>query len=175
MRSLFRLKQMTIMSLHLVLLASGTAHAQMSNKPFVFKNTPGGIGMSVGGKQAIFNEKFFGEQPHNLVRDSSGNLLDIQNGPGRNVFVSYPGTDLFIPNYRGSSFKGARSDMTAGVFNAFFSPSSSGRSSVPYPQIQSGETISTWTTRVASGNTTVSYSGDSVVDNWTSQVCLICK
>ncbi len=149
---------------------AGEAHAQLNNKPFSFSNSSRGIGMSVGAQQAIINSKINNIQPKNLVRGSSGELLDVQQGPGRTAIVTRQGTNEFIPQFRGSSFRGDNLNMSVGVFNAYFSPSSA-RTGMPImAMVRSGATVSTWTGRVVSGGVPVSYTANNSIEDWTGQV-----
>ena len=63
--------------------------------------------------------------------------------------------------------------MSAGTFNRYFASSSDTDSNSysynPY-YVSSSETVSTWTTRVATDGYPASYSPGSVVDKWTSLV-----
>ena len=141
--------------------------AQLNNKPFSFKGTPnGGIGMSIGGQQAIITKKLTGITAENLVRSSGGILLNVTEGPGKSAIVSFQGGQI-IPTFKGSSWKGSNSDLSVGVFNTYFSTnhdSSAIRSPV---FLDSSATIHTWTSRVATGGYPTSYSPDSSVDAWT--------
>jgi len=147
-----------------------SALAQMDNRPFSFKGTPdGGIGMSVGGQQAILNDKILGFRPKNLVKSSSGILLDVARGPGNSAIVSNEGNSGFLPKYKGTSYKGDNLEMTAGVFNSYFSPRKGGYSGATLASVSSGSMVSTWTARVVSG-APVSFSPNSSVDGWTALV-----
>ena len=154
------------------------AAAQLSNKPFQFKNAPSGIGMSNGGKQAIINETLFGIRPDNIIRDSSGNLLSVEKTKGGSALVTYGGTDTVIPSYRGSDFSGSNQAMRVGVFNAFFTQDF-GRSSLYSSAIPSfmQSTVNTWTGRVAADNPMGEHiymgPGTDTVDAWTGQVLVL--
>ena len=148
-----------------------SALAQMDNRPFSFKGTPGGgIGMSIGGQQAILNDKILGFRPKNLVKNSSGILLDVTKGPGSSAIVGNEGNSGFLPKYKGTSYKGDNLEMTAGVFNSYFSPREGSYSGATLAaNISSGSMVSTWTARVVSG-APVSFSPNSSVDGWTALV-----
>lgn len=152
-------------------LFSTQAHAQLNNKPFSFKGTPdGGVGMSIGGQQALINQKILGTTPDNLLRDAGGKLLDVTKGPGGAAIVSKEGNGGFLPKYKGTSFKGTNLNISVGVFNAYFSPRtlSGGVSrSATYENLHSGAVINSWTARVTSGGAPVSYVNDSI-DTWTA-------
>ncbi len=148
------------------------AIAQMSNQPFSFRNG-GGVGMSVGGREAIINDKILGSRPDNLVRGPGGELLDVQKGPGGVALVSYPGTGQFIPQYRGISFREYHPEMAAGTFNGFFMPSMYSSSYLYSSPSTSGATVSTWTSRVISGGMPISYQEGNVVDSWTGQALIM--
>lgn len=157
------------------LFFSAAANAQMGNQPFSFGNAQGG-GMSVGGKQAIINEKALGIAPNTLLRGSGGELLDVQNGPGGSVLTSYSGTTHSIPGYKGVSIQEAHPDMTVGIFNGFFLPTLYSTGYSPYSTsvgTLSGATISTWTSRVTSGGMPLSYLTGNAVDGWTGQVLIM--
>ncbi len=148
-----------------------SALAQMDNRPFSFKGTPdGGIGMSIGGQQAIINDKILGLRPDNLVRSSTGILLDVSRGPGRSAIVANEGNSGFLPKYKGTSFRGDNLDMTVGVFNSFFSPRQSGYAGATKASTYSGSVVSSWTSRVVSDGAPVSYVPNNSVDNWTALV-----
>jgi hypothetical protein len=150
-----------------------TVHAQLNNKPFSFKGSPdGGVGMSLGGRQAILNKEIFGVTPKNLVRGFDGQLLDVTRGPGHSAIVSHEGGG-FIPSYRGSSSFRANEDVSVGVFNSYFSPSQGSSATPVLARLTSSAVISTWTARVATGGTPVSYSPDSSVDAWTGMVHIL--
>ena len=147
------------------------AHAQMNNKPFSFNTPDGGVGMSTGGQQAIINQEVLGTTPDNLIRNSSGVLLDVQEGPGNTAIVSNEGASGFLPKYKGTSYKGSNLDLSVGVFNSFFSPkSSNGVTGRTIASIHTGGTISSWTARVTSGGSAVSYLPNNTVDAWTALV-----
>jgi len=167
--SAFVLPLLTVASLSYV------ANAQLNNKPFSFKGTPdGGIGISSAGKQAIINYENFNIKPSTMLRGSGGQLLNVTEGLGTSVIVTPQGGSTIIPSYKGTSYKGNNSAMSAGAFNAYFVSSFSGDngSSMPYyPYFaSSSESVSTWTTRVATNGYPASYSPGSVVDKWTSLV-----
>lgn len=149
----------------------GAASAQMNNRPYAFKTITGGVGMSMGGKQAILNQKIYGVSPENMVRAPDGVLLDVQKGPGGAAIVSTEGGG-FIPSYRGTSFRGNNTDMAVGVFNSYFTPgvSDSGGGGSAYAHAHAGAVISTWTARVTSGGQPVSYLPGNTVDTWTGMV-----
>lgn len=150
--------------------ACASAHAQLiSNEPFSFRGAPGGVGISIGGQQAILNKEIFNQHPDNMVRDPAGRLLSVTEGPGESAFVSYPGTGTFIPQFR-TSWKSSRQLGAAIAGNNYYQPAiffSSADSIVAAP---SGATVSTWTARVSSGDMPISYLQSNVIDNWTGQV-----
>lgn len=148
------------------------AQAQMNNKPFSFKGSPdGGVGMSIGGKQAIINQEIFGSTPKNMIRGADGQLLSLSMGEGRVAIVSNEGNSGFLPGFKGSSFRGNNPDMSYGVFNTFFSPrNNDGISSSTLAALHTGSVISTWTARVATGSEGISYLPSSSVDSWTAMV-----
>lgn len=153
-----------------LLAVPDAAFAQMNNRPYSFRLSPGGgVGMSIGGQQAILNDKLLGVQPKNLVRDQNGYLLDITKGPGSSAIVSSFGTGAPIPGFHGRSYTGDNPMMAVGVFNNYFIPSAAG-SGCCSSQEKSGTVINTWTARVVSGGIGVSYNNDSLVDVWTGQV-----
>lgn len=143
------------------------AEAQLNNKPFQFRGSPdGGLGMSAGGKQAIINYEINGIKPENLLRSSSGRLVDVTQGKGRTAIVSSQGET--VPSYKGTSFRGDSSDMAVGVFNAYFSPDRGRSSTGPSNgSVTSSAVVNTWTGRIITGGAPVSYSPASVVDVWT--------
>lgn len=145
------------------------AWAQLNNKPFSFNTPSGGVGMSVGGKQAILNKELFNMKPDNMLRDINGSLLSVTEGRGNTAIVNYEGGSV-IPSYRGTSYKGDNSSWSAGVFNTFFMSNNESLSGFPtYAQMQTGAAISTWTSRVTTGMP-VSYMPSNSVDMWTSMV-----
>ena len=165
-------KILTILVALFSALGASSSYAQLNNQPFAFRGTPsGGLGMSIGGRQAILDNKIFGITPRNLVRGTSGILLDVTKGVGNTAIVNRQGGGV-IPSYRGSSYKGANSDMAFGVFNSFFSPrqASSSSAAASLAATDSGSVVSTWTARIVSGGAPVSFSPYSSVDNWTSLV-----
>lgn len=157
-----------------LLFISPIAGAQMSNAPFSFHNNPGGgVGMSVGGRQALINEKILGATPDNLVRGPSGELLDVQKGPGGSAITSHPGTGQVIPQYRGTGFQGNQSEMAREAFTGYFLPFMFAISYAPSSDMHSAATVSTWTSRVLSGGMPISYLDGNVVDSWTGQVLIM--
>ena len=147
------------------------AYAQLNNKPFSFNTPDGGVGMSIGGQQAIINQEILNATPDNLVRNSSGVLLDVQEGPGNTAIVSNEGASGFLPKFKGTSYKGSNLDISVGVFNSFFSPkSSNGVTGRTIASIHTGGTISSWTARVTSGGSAVSYLPNNSIDTWTAIV-----
>lgn len=157
----------------LMLLSANIANGQLiSNKPFSFRGSNGGVGMSTGGKQAILNDKIFDSRPENMVRAPDGELLSVQKGAGDSAFVSYPGTGQFIPQYKGESYKGDGFEMGVGIFNGFFLPIGKNVGFF-YPE-NSSTAISTWTARVISGGIPVFYQGDNdSVETWTGNVFML--
>lgn len=152
------------------LIISSTAFTQMNNEPYSFNNAPG-AGMSVGGKQAILNEKIFGQTPDNLVRGPSGQLLDVTEGPGHSAIVSYPGNGRFIPGFKGADFRGGNTGMAAGAFNSFFTPSYSRTSYAAYSAqaySQTGHVVSSWTSRAVNGP--AAFTGTNSIESWTGMV-----
>ncbi len=155
-------------ALIIVLAMIGSARAQMDNKPFSFRNSPGGgPGMSTGGRQAILNEKIFGSSPRNLQRGPDGRLLDVTRGPRRSAIVSFEGDGGFIPRFRGTSFRGDNPFMQVGIFNGFFGPSHD-RGSFSYNDFQTTSIINSWVMSVAQGDAPAHYyGGGSTIDSWT--------
>lgn len=149
-----------------------TAEAQFNNKPFSFKGTAdGSVGISIGGQQALLNKKILGSIPDNLVRSSTGQLLSLSRGPNHSAIVSFEGDGGFIPSFRGTSFRGSNTDLSAGVFNAFFSPSNGGgTSSHTQANLLSGNLVNTWTARVANDGAPISFRPSNSVDAWTGMV-----
>lgn len=142
--------------LMLTLGGSGQADAQLNNRPYSFKNSAdGGMGMSLGGRQAIINEKLYGFTPDNLQRDASGGLIDIVRGPGRSAIAFRHGSTEPLPFYRGSSFRGSYDDMQAGIFNSYFGSSYDGpyyfggSPGTGYSGSSTASTIDSWTSLVA--------------------------
>ncbi len=171
-----KFEKSVIVIIGFIIVPVSLASAQLiSNKPFSFKNSGNSsVGMSVGGKQAIINDKLLDSRPDNLLRSQSGELLNVQKGADGSAFVSYPGTGQFIPEYRGTSFKNGSPEMGVGVFNGFFVPMG-GNMGIFYPQ-NSGVTVSTWTARVISGGIPVFYQGeDDAIETWTGNVFMMNK
>lgn len=175
MKLLFTKTPVFSLSVMPLLLFNNVAIAQMSNAPFSFRNSPGGeAGMSVGGRQAIINEKIMDLRPDNLLRAPGGELLDVQKGPGGSAITSYFGTGQIIPQYRGTGFQGNHPEMAVGVFNGYFLPLTFTSSYDPSSGLLfSGATVSTWTSRVISGGLPLSYLDGNVVDSWTGQVLIM--
>ncbi|MCB1682137.1 MAG: hypothetical protein H6858_04575 [Rhodospirillales bacterium] len=147
------------------------AQAQMNNKPFSFNTPDGGVGMSVGAKQAIINQQVYDSTPKNMLRNAEGQLLSVTKGENNYPIVTNADGTAVIPNYRGTSYKGSNLEMSVGVFNSFFSPRNSNDSPV-YLSASNGQTgpvISTWTARVASGEP-VSFVANNSIDTWTGLV-----
>lgn len=148
-------------------LADG-AFAQMSNRPYAFPNTAtGGVGMSEAGRQAVLNDRFFGETPNVLIRDAGGSLVDVRKGPNSTAIVSTP-DGQFVPGFRGRSFRDGSAGMTVGVFNAFFTPNRRGASRYLPTRVSSDESVTVWTARVVSDSAFVGGRGS--VDVWTGLV-----
>ncbi len=166
------LKHCGLLAILLLSLMPATAQAQLNNRPFSFNTPSGSVGMSLGGRQAIINDKLFNVHPDNLVRGTGGVLVDVAKGPGNSAITFRYGTGESIPGFRGTSFRGDNTDMAAGVFNAYFSPSAGKSSGLnTYAHIHTGATVSTWTARITSGGVPVSYLGAAnPVDAWTGQV-----
>lgn len=167
-----RRRHNAVLALLFVGISGSGAVAQLNNMPYAFRGAvDGGVGMSVGGKQAILNEQITGVTPYNMVRGVDGQLLDVQKSFGGSAIVSYPGTTQTIPHYYGTSYREGRPDISVGVFNNFFTPSNSGGGYSSVSHIHSGATVSTWTGRVLTGGVPVSYLGeDNPVDAWTGGV-----
>ncbi len=149
-----------------VLMAPQVAEAQMNNRPYSFKGSSGGgVGMSLGGRQAILNEEVFDATPDNLLRGPNGQLLDVIEGPGHSALPAFEGGGGFLPGYRGTSFRGGNSSMQAGVFNSFFASTNSDDYS--YTDYQTSAVMDSWISGISHGG--YYGSGDSV-SSWTSMV-----
>lgn len=156
-----------------LLCFANSASAQISNAPYSF-NKGAGSGMSLGGRQAIINEKLYREHPDNIVRSANGELLDVTKGPGDSAFVSYSGTGNIIAPYRGIGFSYGSPLMSAGAFNYFFAPTASTyytAYSAP-ARLSSWASVSTWTSSVTSG-APVSFTQGDTVDGWTGQAWML--
>ena len=147
-----------LMALALTILAATAAQAQISNKAFSFDGA-NGLGMSDAGKQAIINQKLIGATPDVLLRDSSGQLLGVEKGPGGVPIVTAPGGEI-LPSYHGPSWKGANPELAAGVFNPYFVMRQRARASLA---LTSSQTVDVWTDTVQMGGP--SGYGSSV-DQW---------
>jgi len=144
-------------------VSSGSASAQISNKPFDFGSS-GGVGMSVAGKQAIMNQKLFGSTPSVLLKGPNGHLLGLANGPGSTAIVTSPSGEL-LPGYKGRGWSSG--SWGAGTFNAFFA-GARGSDSLSIASNSSGASVDSWTGQVLSGS---SFGGSgSSVDQWTDMV-----
>ena len=152
----------------LISSVNNVALAQLNNKAFSFNTPNGGVGMSIGGKQAILNKEILNSVPTNLVRSNTGTLLNVTKNKGGAAIVNYEGGS-FIPSFRGSSFRGDHTDWFAGAFNSFFVPNNGNASTPRFLSYQTGANISTWTGRVST-NTPVSYTPNNTVDTWTGMV-----
>lgn len=154
-------------------MVSATAYTQMRNEPYTFRNAPNGMGMSIGGQQAILNERLFGETPRNLVRGPSGQLLDVTRGPGHSAIVSFQGNGGIIPGYKGADYRQGNAGMAVGVFNSFFTPSyysgTSYASYAAYGDSQTGAIVSSWTSKAMS-DYGPAYSGSNSIEGWTGMV-----
>lgn len=150
-------------------LSAAPAFAQLQNSPFSFRNNPsGGIGMSPGGRQAILNDKLLDRTPSVILRDPSGQLLSLREGPDNSAIVAVPGGN-FIPGYRGRDFRRPGSGMGVGVFNAYFLPRRDRSGGAYAVQADSADLINTWTLRVmADGSAGLGVGGP--VDLWTAMV-----
>lgn len=153
-----------LLSLVLLLVTAGLAYAQLNNRPYAFKNSPGGLGMSNAGKQAIINDKILGSTPDNLVRGPDGYLLDVIKGPGNVVIVRKDNNGSIIPGYRGTDFRGGHSEMEAGAYNLFFTSDDSDRNYYMYDKYQTAAIIGAWIAAVAPGT---SYDPANPVTSWT--------
>lgn len=150
------------------LLLPTYVQGQLNNKPFSF-NTPSGMpGMSIGGMEAVLNDKILGMRPENMVRGTDGRLLTLMEGPGNSAIVSYPGGS-FIPGYKGSGYAEGNSLMSAGAFNPYFVTREETQGGFYAMMVTSGDTINTWTGRIVSGSP-VSYAPYNSVDSWTGMV-----
>lgn len=153
------------------IVATGEVSAQMSNRPFSF-NAPGpsGVGMSVGGQQAILNRELTGRNPDALLRDDTGRLLGFVRGPGRSVIVFSPGGET-LPGFR-HDFRNGAAGLTAGAFNRFFvpQPGDSAPAVLISPQGTTTDLINTWTTRVVSGDGSAGFGAPNAVTVWTGYI-----
>lgn len=143
--------------------------AQMNNEPYSFKGA--GSGMSIGGKQALLNQKILGQTPDNLLRSLDGQLLTVDRGPGHAAIVSIPGEGNFLPGYK-TDYKQGRSDLNAGVFNSFFD---SGDGYTGYALMGAPGTsavINAWTRYAGydGHNYSAIYAPQNSVDVWTGMV-----
>lgn len=143
---------------------ASVSYAQMDNRPYSFKNSPGGLGMSDGGRQAIINQKILDKTPDNLLRGPDGLLLDVIKGPGNVVIVRREDNGGFVPGYRGTDFRGGNLQMQTGAFNPFFSPSNESRSYSAYQDYQTAAIIGAW---ISSVTPVLSYDPANTVTSWT--------
>lgn len=149
-------------------MAATPAAAQLQNSPYSFRNSPGGgVGMSIGGRQAILNDELLGRTPSVILRDPSGQVLSLQEGPDGTAIVSVPGGN-FIPGYRGQDFRQGNLAMSVGIFNAFFGPRRDRVGGAYAVQADSADLVNTWTLRVMSDGG--GYGGTGPVDMWTAMV-----
>lgn len=164
MKSMPRILMLVAVAMVTTILLTGVVRAQMDNRPYSFPNSPGGLGMSDGGRQAIINQKILDGTPDNLLRGPDGLLLDVIKGPGNVVILRREDNGGFVPRYRGNDFRGGNADMQAGVFNLFFSPSYSGRSPYTYADYQTAAVIGAWIASVTPG---LPYDPANTVTSWT--------
>lgn len=154
----------------LIVSATPSSHAQMSNRPFAFNTGgSGSVGMSPAGRQAILGKELFGATPDVLLRSPDGRLLvGPVRGPGRSAIVFSPDGQS-LPGYR-RDFRNGRRGLSAGAFNAFFIPRNSNRNRGYVPTAAPADAlVNTWTARVLS-NTGIQYGPPSVVGFWTGAV-----
>lgn len=151
------------------MLMAAPAMAQMNNEPIQLGTGGDGLGMSIGGQQAIIDKELHGVTPDHLVRDSSGALLEIERGPDHLAIVSVPGGNV-IPGYKGRGL-GLRNNFP------FFSATSGTSSYAPSLisiGLASSRQISGWTYAAMAGTTEEGRSwmpsGPSSIDVWTAQV-----
>lgn len=148
---------------------SGDAAAQLiSNQPFEFsRRGGGGVGMSLGYRQAIIEEKLFNRRPENLLRDATGALVEIERGPSHQAFVRQqaspflPGASAGRPGRLfGASGGGVGFGLSVGGFSV-------GGLGVGY-----GGGLGLEYGLLEAGGTLVSYSppAASPIDGWISQL-----
>lgn len=88
MMSTGRILGTALLTLFLCGIALDAAAQLISNKPYEFsRRGGGGVGMSLGYRQAIIEEQLFNRRPENLLRDATGALLEIERGPSNQAFV----------------------------------------------------------------------------------------
>jgi len=155
----------------LIPISTTVVDAQVSNRPFQF-NTSGssGLGMSIGGKQAILNQELFGATPRNLLRNQSGELVGVESGPRRVPIVTAPGGQ-FIPGFR-RTFRDRSPGLRVGVFNASFVPEArlSSNAALLFDDF-SGANVDIWTVRVLSrGAAGFAFRPGDPVTSWTGYV-----
>lgn len=164
MRPFLRIFMLVAVAAVMTVPLIGKVYAQMNNRPYSFRNSPGGLGMSDAGRQAIINRKVFNETPENLMRGPDGLLLDVFKGPGNVVILRREGGGGVVPGYRGRDFRGGNADMRAGVFNLFFSPAYAARSLSTYEDYQTAAIIGAWIASVEPG---IPYDPANPVTSWT--------
>jgi len=81
----------------LLATAATPASAQAGNSPY----QPGGVGLSVGARQAILNSRVLGVRPRNMVRGADGSLVSITRR-GDQALLRSSDTGEFIPGGRSS-------------------------------------------------------------------------
>lgn len=144
-----------------VVALSGTAAAQMDNRPFTFGFSGKGIGLSPAARQAIIDKEIRGSTPNNLLRNP-GNLGRIKRGTGGlAIIVDRHGEHTVRQTGRPASLG------RAGDFNSF-SVKFDGLPYLPEMGTSSGGMVDGWTGSVH-GYVTV---GGNSVDQWTSMVHL---
>ncbi len=139
---------------------SGTAGAQMNNKPYSFGSGP--IGISKAGRQAIIDQKLNGSTPDNLFRDGFGNLQSATRGPeGVPILTDRAGIQDV-----GRAGRHSPLGQDPGRFNSFFVKLHGSSNGLPPESSSSGQMIDGWTGNVQ-GIATI---GGNSVDVWTGMV-----
>lgn len=153
-------------------LIGTAAESQISNEPYRFRGGAS-VGLSNAAREAILRQKLLNETPRDLVRGPSGELLDVQKGPGGSAIVSERGGRI-IPGFRGRPLFRSGAGVSVGIFNAFFltRPSdSTGLAAFFSSGAQTRTSIAGWTGMVSNGvGAGMVPAGYSPVESWTTQV-----
>lgn len=140
--------------LGLLLLAGAPALAQ-TNQPY----QPGGVGMSLGYRQGILNDKLLGSRPKSLVRGPNGELLDLQQ-QGHQAFLRSPDSGAFIPGARPNSGWIFGLGTGLGWGGGYYQPAFSSGATARYAGFSiSGGNIFSWIAMLPAGNGGSHWSG----------------
>lgn len=157
---------------------SGAGASAQSNAPYrpggVSAGVSGGVGISLGYRQAILNDRLSNSRPDALVRGADGALVDVDRRSGQ-AFLRVPGDGAFQPGARPN--RSWPTGLGTGLgWGGAYQPGSSGRY---FGSGGAGDSLTNWIAALPTGEDGMSRDGlylgsaTTPMDVWIRQLELI--